>query len=105
MRIFLLLAGLLALAPMGLWGCGQPPEHPRLALAERLGCYVCHALKGQGGNLAAPLDDVATRLSPQQLQLALTYPRKLQPRAQMPSYAYLPQRERQTIVNYLESLK
>ena len=105
MRIFILLASLMALAPLSLWGCSPAPEHPRLALAERLGCYVCHALNGKGGTLAAPLDDVGARLSPRQLQLALTHPRQLHPNAKMPSYAYLPQAEHKTLLTYLESLK
>lgn len=101
----MLLGGLLALLLAGSRGWGQPQEPKRLGLAERLGCFACHALKGQGGNLAAPLDGVGTRLAPQQLQIALTYPRQLHPHAKMPSYAYLPPAEQEVLAKYLEGLK
>ncbi len=80
-------------------------EAPSADLAGRLGCFACHSVKGQGGNGAVPLDGVATRLSPRQLQLAITYPRQLHARAKMPSYAYLPAVEQAALVHYLESFK
>jgi hypothetical protein len=105
LRIFVLLAVLPALLLTGSlsWGQAQEPRIPDLA--RRLGCFACHALNGPGGNLAAPLDGVGSRLSPQQLQIALTYPRKIHPGAKMPSYAYLPLREQEALVRYMESLK
>ena len=60
---------------------------------------------GTGANLAAPLDGIGVRLSPPQLQKALTYPRQLHPLAKMPSYAYLPPAEQEALVKYLEGLK
>jgi mono/diheme cytochrome c family protein len=93
----------LFLAVSASWG--QTQAHPRLDLAERLGCFACHALDGHGGNLAAPLDGIGARLRPPQLQQALTYPRQLHPLAQMPSYAYLPPAEQEALLKYLEGLK
>jgi hypothetical protein len=100
-----LLVGLLGMLLAGSWGWGQTQAHPRLDLANRLGCFACHSLKGHGGNLATPLDGVGARLSPQQLKQALAYPRQLHPLAKMPSYSYLPSTEQEILVNYLESLK
>jgi cbb3-type cytochrome oxidase cytochrome c subunit len=74
-------------------------------LAGRLGCFACHSLRGQGGDLGEPLDSIGTRLSLQQLQTALALPRRLHPQAQMPSYAYLPPEEQQALLNYLAGLK
>jgi len=90
----------LALLLGGSFSWGQTPD-----LARRLGCFACHALKGEGGNLAAALDGVGTRLSPQQLQIALTYPRQLHPGAKMPSYAYLPPSEQEALVKFMEGLR
>jgi cbb3-type cytochrome oxidase cytochrome c subunit len=104
-RIFVGAACLLALVLAGLWGCSRPQKPPRLELAVRLGCFACHSLGRQGGELAAPLDRVGARLSPQKLQIALTCPRRLYPHARMPSYAYLPPVEQKTLLNYLESLQ
>jgi hypothetical protein len=74
-------------------------------LAGRLGCLACHSLNGQGGQLAAPLDGVGGRLTPQELGVALAYPRQRHPRAKMPSYAYLPPMEQAALVNFLATLK
>ncbi len=105
MRIFLLLAVLpaLLLTGSGSWGQGQKPRIPDLA--SHLGCFACHSLNGAGGSLALPLDGVGARLSPQKLQIALTYPRQLHPGAKMPSYAYLPPQEQEALVKYMERLK
>jgi hypothetical protein len=105
LRIFILFIFLLALPLTGPWGCGRPREPQRLELAERLGCFACHSLSQQGGELASPLDGVGARLSAQKLRIALTYPRRLHPHAQMPSYAYLPPKEQKTLLKYLESLR
>lgn len=85
------------------WGQAQKPRIPDLA--RRLGCFACHALNGEGGNLAAALDGVGARLSPQQLRIALTYPRQIHPGAKMPSYAYLPPAEQEALVKFMEGLK
>jgi mono/diheme cytochrome c family protein len=74
-------------------------------LAGRLGCLACHSLKGQGGKLATPLDGVGARLTPQELGIALAYPRRRHPRAKMPSYAYLPPLEQAALVEFLQTLK
>ena len=101
----MLLAVLLALfvAGSGSWGQTKEPRIPNLA--NRLGCFACHALQGKGGNLGVALDGIGARLSPQKLQIALTYPRQLHPGAKMPSYAYLPLQEQEALVHYLESLR
>jgi mono/diheme cytochrome c family protein len=78
----------------------QGPE-----LARRLGCLACHALKGSGGKLAAPLDGVGTRLTAAELATAIAYPRQRRPGAKMPSYAYLPPAEQAALVAFLQSLK
>jgi len=85
---------------------GAQAQEPQGAeLAQRLGCFACHSPEGQQAGRAAPLDGVGARLAPGQLRLAITFPRRLHPRAQMPSYAYLPPAEQEALVKYLESLK
>jgi hypothetical protein len=85
------------------WAQAQEPQGPELA--ERLGCLACHSLKRQGGKLAAPLDGVGARLTPRELGIVIAYPRRLHPRAKMPSYAYLPPVEQEVLVNFLNTLK
>jgi hypothetical protein len=74
-------------------------------LAGCLGCLACHALNRHGGKLGAPLDGVGARLTPQELGIAIAYPRQRHPLAKMPSYAYLPPMEQAALVNFLEDLK
>ena len=72
-------------------------------LARRLGCFACH---GEGrGYRAQSLEGVGVRLPREQLEVVLTQPRKLYPGAKMPSYAYLPASERQTLLDFLANLK
>ena len=95
------------LATLGLFlASAAAAQEPRAAdLAGRLGCFACHALRGQGGKVAAPLDGAATRLNPEQLETVLTHPRRLHPGAKMPGYAYLPPEERQALVDFLQDVK
>ena len=71
-------------------------------MARRLGCFACH--REGPGSPAQPLAGVGARLPREQLQMALTQPRKLHPGAKMPSYAYLPDAERQALLDFLEHL-
>jgi mono/diheme cytochrome c family protein len=87
------------------WVAAPAPETPGADLARRLGCLACHAPAGSPPGPAIPLAGVGARLTPTQLRLALTLPRRLHPRAKMPSYAYLPPPEQEALVRYLESLK
>ncbi len=72
-------------------------------LARRLGCFACHG--DAGDHRAASLNGIGARLSREQLQVALTYPRQLHPGAMMPSYAYLPEGERRALLDFLATLK
>jgi mono/diheme cytochrome c family protein len=98
----------LLLAALGLFLFGAPAaarELPAPELAARLGCFACHALQGRGGKLAVPLDGVGASLTPAQLAQVLTQPRQIHPGAKMPSYAYLPEAERQALVDFLRGLR
>jgi hypothetical protein len=82
---------------------GQEVSAP--ALTQRLGCWACHSLKGPGGKEDAPLAGIGARLSPADLQVALTHPRSRNLKARMPSYVYLRPGEMQALIDYLASLK
>ena len=97
------LALALLLACPGSRAQAQGPQGAELA--GRLGCLACHALPGQGGKLAAPLDGVGTRLTAGELAIAIAYPRQRHPGAKMPSYAYLPPMEQAALVQFLERVK
>ena len=96
------------IAAMGLsltWGLSpaQAQDLGAADLARRLGCFACH---GEGpGYRAQSLEGVGNRLPRAQLQIVLTQPRKLYPGAKMPSYAYLPEGERQDLLDFLVNRK
>ena len=81
------------------------PEVSAPDLAQRLGCWACHSLPGQGGEKSAPLEQIGARLSPEDLRAVLIHPRSRHPQAKMPSYAHLRPGEMQALVDYLSSLK
>jgi mono/diheme cytochrome c family protein len=104
MRLTTALVACLGLTLAG--SSGAPAQSATGAeLAGRLGCFACHALHGRGGRLAAALDGAGRRLSRPELEVILTYPRRLYPEARMPSYEYLPPAERQALADFLETLK
>ncbi len=86
---------------------GVPPGQPLVSdagadLAGRLGCFACH---GKGPGHSAPsLNGIGSRLTREQLRVVLVQPRRLYPGAKIPSYAYLPQGERQELLDFLERL-
>lgn len=80
------------------------PEWSGPELARRLGCWACHAHAGSGGGVSTPLDGVGARLSPADLKLSLTHPRRRHPGAKMPSYAYLRPGELATLLDFLRNL-
>lgn len=87
------------------WGLSEASAQELGAadLARRLGCFACH---GEGPGYRAPaLEGVGARLPREQLQIVLTQPRQLYPGAKMPSYAYLPEGERQELLDFLAKRK
>jgi cbb3-type cytochrome oxidase cytochrome c subunit len=55
--------------------------------------------------MGSPLDFIGARLSPEDLQIVLTHPRRRHPQAKMPSYAHLRPWEMEAMVEYLTGLK
>ncbi len=79
------------------------PEPTAADLARRLGCFACHG--GGPGHQAKSLAGVGARLSREQLAVVLKQPRRLYPGAKMPSYEYLPDAERQALVDFLANFQ
>lgn len=99
---FLFLLNLVFSLPL-MWTLALAKELEAADLARRLGCFACH---GEGpGYRARSLEGVGARLPREQLQIILTQPRRLYPGAKMPSYAYLPEGERQELLDFLTNRK
>ena len=74
-------------------------------LINSSGCKGCHKIDGKGGALGPALDGVGKRLSAAQLRQKLVNPKAKNPSSMMPSFSYLPQKDLQALVDYLERLK
>jgi mono/diheme cytochrome c family protein len=74
-------------------------------LVNSSGCKGCHKIDGKGGTLGPDLDGVGKRLSAAEILKQLKNPKARNPSSMMPSFSYLPQKDLQALVNYLESLK
>lgn len=81
------------------------PQDSTSELAQRLGCWACHFLPGQGKQVGSSLEGIGARLSPEDLRAVLTHPRSRHPGAKMPSYAHLRPWEMEALVDYLKSLE
>ena len=70
-------------------------------LIDSQGCRGCHRIDGRGGDLGPALDNVGKHLSRKQLAALLKNPQAAHPGSMMPSYAHLPPRDLQALVDYL----
>lgn len=71
---------------------------------EKQGCQSCHQVDLIGGTLGPALSNVGVRRSEAWLQQQLLDPQEAVPGNYMPSYAYLSQLERDSLVAYMRSL-
>ncbi len=103
--ITLVIFGTLALSP--LVSADQPPtaDNSTSQLIESLGCRGCHRIQGFGGNLAADLTTIGTRLTTAEIaEVLITH----QPDAKstlMPSYSTLNAEEIDALSSYLYHLR
>jgi ubiquinol-cytochrome c reductase cytochrome b subunit len=74
-------------------------------LIDSLGCKGCHSLNGGGGTLGPALDAVGKRLDGNRIRRKLLDPKATKPDSMMPSYARLPEKDIDTLVDYLKNLK
>jgi len=90
-------ATVLGIALFGAGVFAQTPD-PKKVAAGQLAytaqkCATCHAIKGQGGKLAAALDGVGTKLKDADIRKWLTVPAemeaKLTPKPKMPMSTFM----------------
>jgi nitric oxide reductase subunit C len=92
---------------------GWPPAPQGMARQESQGhvvflaqhCNTCHAIEGSGGTLAPDLTHVGSRRTEDWILDQMNNPRSHKPDSIMPSFAGLPETEKQELANYLSGLK
>jgi nitric oxide reductase subunit C len=81
----------------------ETPEGRKIILAQN--CTLCHVLNGSGGTVAPDLTHAGNRRSKDWILQQLVDPRSHYPDSVMPSFAQLPQNEREAVADYLANLK
>ncbi len=80
---------------------GQPGE----AIYKAQGCSACHTMAGVGGKIGPDLTMVGSRRSKAWILQQLVDPKSHDPNSVMPSFAKLPEKDREELADYLVSLK
>mgnify|MGYP000120420114 CR=1 FL=1 len=80
---------------------GQPGE----AVFKAQGCSACHTIAGVGGRIGPDLTMVGDRRSKAWILQQLVAPKSHDPNSVMPSFAKLPEKDREALADYLVSLK
>jgi nitric oxide reductase subunit C len=88
-------------APQGV--ARQEPEGHKIFLAQH--CNTCHSIHGSGGTLAPDLTHIGSRQTKAWILDQLNNPRSHKAESIMPSFAPLPEPEKEELAEYLEGLK
>lgn len=89
--------------PMMVSAGGAPK--PGEAVFKAQGCSACHMLGGVGGKIGPDLSKVGSRRNRGWIEEQLENPKSHNPNSIMPSYAKLPEKNREDLADYLSGLK
>jgi len=78
---------------------------PGEAIYKAHGCSACHMIGGVGGNIGPDLTRVGDRRSREWIEEQIEDPRLHKPDSIMPSFAKLPEKDREALVDYLSGLR
>ena len=80
-------------------------EQKALELINSLGCKACHKIAGEGGNLAAELDNIGSRMTHAQISEHLAAHTEPKKETLMPSYNTSSKEELKLLSEYLYNLQ
>lgn len=83
----------------------QTATKPGEAIFKAQGCLACHMLGGVGGKIGPDLSRVGSRRDKEWIEEQLRNPKSHNPSSIMPSYAKLPEKDREDLADYLSGLK
>lgn len=69
------------------------------------GCSACHTINGIGGKIGPDLTKVGSRRDREWIEEQIKDPKSHNPASMMPSYAHLPQKDLEALIDYLTSLR
>ncbi len=67
-------------------------------------CSMCHSIAGKG-NPRTPLDDIGSKLTPEQIKKYVTSPKEVKADSKMKAYPGLPAADLDALASYLSTLK
>ncbi|MGB9712255.1 MAG: c-type cytochrome, partial [Dissulfurimicrobium hydrothermale] len=80
-------------------------KDPGKAVFMAQGCSACHAVGGVGGNIGPDLTKIGDERSRAWLEEQIEDPKLHDPASTMPSYAKLPEKDREELADYLSKLR
>jgi nitric oxide reductase subunit C len=89
--------------PLTVAAAGAPK--PGEAIFKDQGCSACHMIGGIGGTAGPDLTQVGGRRDKEWIEEQLKNPKSHNPNSIMPSYAKLPEKDREDLADYLSGLK
>jgi nitric oxide reductase subunit C len=81
------------------------PVNPGESVFKTQGCSACHTLNGMGGKVGPDLTHVGSRRSREWIEEQIENPKSHFPDSIMPSFAKLPEKDREALADYLSGLK
>ncbi len=79
--------------------------NPGEEIFKTQGCSACHTVGGIGGKIGPDLTHVGSRRSKEWIEEQLINPKSHDPNSIMPSFAKLPEKDREELADYLSGLK
>ena len=79
--------------------------NPGEEIFKTQGCSACHTIGGIGGKIGPDLTHVGSRRSKAWIEEQLINPKSHDPDSIMPSFAKLPEKDREELADYLSGLK
>ncbi len=91
--------------PMAATASAGTVEKPGEAVYRAQGCSACHSIGGVGGHVGPDLTKVGSRRDREWIEEQLKDPKSHNPNSIMPSFAKLPEKDREDLVDYLSGLR
>lgn len=83
----------------------QAAPKPGEVIFKTQGCSACHMIGGAGGKVGPDITKVGSRRTKEWIEEQLENPKAHNPNSIMPSYAKLPEKDREDLADYLSGLK
>jgi mono/diheme cytochrome c family protein len=77
-------------------------DGPARKLINSQGCKACHALGGDGGNVATSFEEIRAKSSREEIQRQLINPDRKHGNGRIPDFSHLSNAEVEALVNFIQ---